>query len=400
MRTHTRKVMTKGHGVLNRVLLSFALAWCLVSSARAQPPARVSDDFHLEVGEQHVLPAGGVKSYSEGTPGVIDVRLTGDASKFVVVGRNQGTTTLLFIMFDGTEKLYNFQVGDPITLAAPGQVNDLAVQPQANIRLDLYFIQVDRKRSLDLGMNMPSTLGFFNLDFSYNLATSALASNSAVIGTQFLPQLEAAQSRGWAKLSRHVAVITTNGQAASFSSGGEFNAITAGGLGQNSVLSVKYGSRVNVTPRYDKETGRIELSVSAEVSDLAATGAPIPGRSVSNVQTVSNLALGESLAVAGLNASTQSRTRGGLPWLSQIPVIGLLFGKQTDTFNDTENLVFIAPSVVDPLKPARAREFLSSAMHEFEEFAGAQTPRGVFPGTPNAIQGQGPRPASRSQDDR
>jgi pilus assembly protein CpaC len=376
------------------------MVWFSASAVRAQPPARPSDSFHLEVGEQHVLPAGGVKSYSEGTPGVIDVRLTGDASKFVVVGRNQGTTTLLFIMFDGTEKIYNFQVGDEVVEGAATQVNDLAVQPQANIRLDLYFIQIDRTRALDLGMNMPSTLGFFNLDYSYNLAASTLASNSAVIGTQFLPQLAAAQSRGWAKLSRHVAVITTNGQPASFNSGGEFNAVTAGGLGQNSVLSVKYGSRVNVTPRYDKETGRIELNVSAEVSDLAATSSSVPGRSVSSVQTVSNLALGESLAVAGLNASTQSRTRGGLPWLSQIPVIGLLFGKQTDTYSDTENLVFIAPSVVDPLKPARAREFLSSAMQEFEEYTGAGKPRGVFPGTVNALQGRGAPAADRSQDAR
>ena len=388
--------------MLNRLLLALALGWLLAATAEAQTngrTGRMSDSFHLEVGEQQTLPAGGVKSYSEGTPGIIDVRLTGDASRFVVVGRNQGSTTLLFIMVDGTEKLYNFQVGNPLEPAAEAQTNNLSVQPQANIRLDMYFVQVDRKRSLDLGMTVPTSLGFFNVDYAYNLASGVVSANSAVVGTQFFPTLEAAQSRGWAKLSRHVALITTNGQGASFNSGGEFNAPTAGGLGTNSILSVKFGSRLNVTPRYDKDTGRIELSVSAEVSDLAATGTEVPGRSVSTVQTVSNLALGESLAIAGLNASTSSRTRAGLPWLSQIPILGLLFGKQTDTFNDTENLVFIAPSVVDPLKPARAREFLSSALHEFDTFTGTSKPHGVFPGAPNALQGQGQRPAS-AQDDR
>ena len=390
--------------MLNRRLLRVGFASLVVivcaalgAPARAQMGPRGPRDtttFKLEVGEQQVLPATGVKSYSEGTPGVIDVRLTGDASRFVVVGTNQGTTTLLMLMFDGTEKLYNFQVGNPAAapaLAAPA--NSLAVKPLATIRLDLYFVQIDRKSSLDVGMSVPAAVGFFNLDYGYNLVAGVAGNKTAVIGSQFQPQLDMAQSRGWAKLNRHVTVITTNGQPASFDSGGEFNTTAASSFGQ-SVLSIKFGSKLSVVPRYDVETGRIELKVTAEISDLAASGTAIPGRSVSSVQTVSNLALGESLAVGGLSSTTSSRTRTGLPWLSQIPVIGLLFGKQTDTSNDTENLVFISPSVVDPLKPARAREFLAGAIQQFNDYTGGGRPHGVFPGTPNALPAQRTAPPS------
>lgn len=364
--------------------LVFLALLSLSSVAFAQNgKARDTTSFTLDIGEQVVVPASGVKSYSEGTAGVIDVRLTGDASRFVVVGMRQGTSTLLCLMFDGSEKLYNFQVGDAVTQDVAA-VNDLSVQPLQNIRLDLYFVQLDRKRSLDYGVQWPTTLGFSSLGYEYNIV-SALSSRTAVVGTTLAPQLDAAQSRGWAKTTRHVTVITTNGQGASFNSGGEFNTTTAAGI-TSSVFSVKYGSRLQVTPRYDAQTGRIELRVSAELSDLAATGAPVPGRSISNVDTVSNLALGESLAVAGLVANTSSRTKSGLPWLSQIPIIGWLFGKQADTWNETENLVFISPSVVDPLKPARAREFLSSAMHELEEYTGSHEVRGVFPGKPMTTQ--------------
>jgi pilus assembly protein CpaC len=313
-----------------------------------------------------------------------------------VVGTHQGSSTLLCIMFDGSEKLYTFQVGDPVSENGMAAANDLAVRALQNIRLDLYFVQVDRKRSTDFGVKAPTELGFFNLDVSHNLF-SALTSKSAVIGSSLAPALDAAQSRGWAKLSRHVTVITTNGQPASFNSGGEFNGTTAAGV-TSSVFSVKYGSKIEVVPRYDEESGRIELKVSAEVSDLAATGSPVPGRSLSHVETVSNLALGESLALAGLSAYTASRTRVGLPWLSQIPVIGLLFGKQTDTSNETENVVFIAPSVVDPLKPARAREFLANALHEFDDYTGSSKPHGVFPGAPFAIPtSTPPRPTNPAQ---
>jgi pilus assembly protein CpaC len=381
--------------MLNRTIVALLALLSLSSLTSAQPPrARETSDFRLEIGEQVVVPASGVKSYSEGTPGVVDVRLTGDASRFVVVGMRQGTSTLLCIMLDGSERLYNFQVGEPVSADALEAVSDLTVKPLQNIRLDLYFVQLDRKRSLDYGVQWPTTLGFANLGYEYNIV-NALSSRTAVVGTSLAPQLDAAQSRGWAKTTRHVTVITTNGQGASFNSGGEFNTITAAGL-TSSVFSVKYGSRLMVTPRYDEQSGRIELKVSAELSDLAATGAPIPGRSISNVDTVSNLALGESLAVAGVVANTASQTKSGVPWLSQIPVIGWLFGKHSNTWNETENLVFISPSVVDPMKPARAREFLSSAMRELEQYTGSHTPRGIFPGTPRTTQPSltAPPPAS------
>jgi pilus assembly protein CpaC len=359
---------------------------------------KASDNsLELAPGEQRVLPAQGVKSYSEGVKGVVDVRLTGDASRFVVVGIAPGLTTLLMLMVDGTERLYTIAVRDP-NAAAPGAPSSaISVVAQASIRLDLYFVQVDRKRSLDLGVSMPSNLGQAALTYATGVPASALTTgNSAIISTAFVPKLNAAQSRGYAKVSRHVAVITTNGTQANFESGGEFNALSTQSLG-TSVVSIKYGSKLSVQPRYDAESGRIELSVSADVSDLSATGAAVPGRTTSTVTSISNLALGESLAIAGLVSTTAERSRAGLPWLSQIPIIGLLFGQQSTKFQETENLVFISPSVVEPLKPARAREFLANAVRQFEDFNGNDDTGVVFPGSPWALPSSQPRvaPADR-----
>ena len=71
------------------------------------------NSLRLEVGTQQVLPADNVRSYSEGVQGVIDVRLTGDAKSFVIVALRPGNTTLLFIMMDGSERLYKINVFDP-----------------------------------------------------------------------------------------------------------------------------------------------------------------------------------------------------------------------------------------------------------------------------------------------
>jgi pilus assembly protein CpaC len=371
-------------------LLALGLLFCFVAHlttpgfVQAQlngGPRSASDSTNiaLNIGEQRVLSAQGVKSYSEGVRGVVDVRLTGDASRFVMVGTAKGITTLLLIMVDGTERTYTITVTDPRdTGATPAASNPFAVPPNASIRLDLYFVQVNRTRTLDLGMKMPGVVGQAELIGSLAAPASALIARSAVISTDFVPQLHLAQSQGWAKISRHIAVITSNGTQADFDSGGDFNAPSSNGL-ITGVTSIHYGTNLTVQPRYDETTGRIEMSIAASVSDLTP-GAQLPGRTQSKVATVANVALGESLAVAGLFSENRERSRTGLPWLSQIPVIGLLFGQQEDKASDVENLVFIAPSVVEPLKHARAREFLANAFRQYDEFSGGKDEGRVFPG--------------------
>lgn len=376
----------RAHWVFGALVLALVgLSPTLERAAAQGPSPRTSSSesvgIDLEIGQQHVLPAQGVRSYSEGVPGIVDIRLTGDSTRFVMVGRARGTTTLLLLMADGSERHYTIRVGNPLAESnLPPPADPLKVDAQASIRLDLYFVQVDRKRSMDVGMTIPSTLGNGQFSATYNISAASLVSK-AVVGATFMPALDMAQSQGWAKVARHMAVITTNGAEAQFDSGGEFNAVQNTSFGAT-VVSIRYGTVLSIAPRYDKQSGRIELRVAAEVSDLAATGAPIPGRTKSRVETVSNLALGESLAVAGLVATNKERSRGGLPFLSQIPILGLLFGKQADKEQEVENVVFIAPSVVEPLKHPRGKELMTEAIRSFETFKGDIDKAHVFPGKP------------------
>src|SRR5512133_4089815 len=112
----------------------------------------------LEVGEQRVIPSEGVQSYSEGTKGIVDIRLTKDASQFVIVGLRSGASTLLFIMSDGTERHYKITVIDPTEANnrryAPG-----SVEAKDNIRLDIYFVQVSKNGSYQVGLGWPSSIG-------------------------------------------------------------------------------------------------------------------------------------------------------------------------------------------------------------------------------------------------
>ncbi len=83
---------------IRHVLVSAALALPVVVSAAPafaqkkgavvpKDDRAVQQETGLAVGETKTIPAGDVKQYSEGSPGIVDVRLTPDGSKFVLVGQ-------------------------------------------------------------------------------------------------------------------------------------------------------------------------------------------------------------------------------------------------------------------------------------------------------------------------
>jgi general secretion pathway protein D len=62
---------------------------------------------------------------------------------------------------------------------------------------------------------------------------------------------------------------------------------------------------------------------------------------------------GDTIVLGGLISENNQRTRAGLPGLSQIPILGLLFGQDSVKSDRTELLVLITPSVVRNSEDAR-----------------------------------------------
>lgn len=365
------------------------LAACLSGSAAtaaAQPgaaaPTETADTttLTLDIGEQHVLPAAGVRSYSEGARGVVDVRLTRDASEFVLVALAPGKTSLLFILEDGSRRQYRIEVSDPAKPASGAMEAD-GVAPRDNVRLDFYFVQLDRSYQHRVGIGWPATIGGGSVGAELDLLTQRFTSATAVVTDQPLPRLDMAQATGWAKLRRHAALIAANGERATFTGGGEVNIPLAGGL-STGIHQIQFGSSIVVQPRYDAATGRLELYVHAEVSDLTDDhGSGAPGRVTATLDTVVNLELGQSLVLAGLSASSEAGSRAGLPVLSQIPIFGALFGTHAKSRQDSDNLVMIVPSVVDAAS-LDARRRIQEALSSYEEYSGSTDQAPLLDGPP------------------
>ena len=337
-------------------------AWPTLASAQRNEERRIE----MRIGDQEVIEAEGARSYSPGTPGIVDVRP--DGSNLVVVGIAQGDTTLLVLGQDGQQINYRIRVSDEY---APGD---------DNIRLDFYFIQVDESYAHQIGVGWPATLGAgSSLSFGYDFQASAFSNATAVV-SQPLPRIDLLQATGWARIMRQAAVIAANNTEATFSSGGELNVPVAGNFG-GTLQQVSFGSNVRVRPRYNKSTGRISLRITAEVSDLTDDrGTGVPGRTVSNIDTLVNLEMGQAVLLAGLIAESTASSQTGLPGLSQIPILGILFGSNSRQQQATQNVLFIVPTVVDVV-PSAARSRIQDALEVYWEYSGGLDELQLLPTT-------------------
>jgi general secretion pathway protein D len=127
------------------------------------------------------------------------------------------------------------------------------------------------------------------------------------------------------------------------------------------VASINYqqtGVIMEVTPRVNSG-GLVTLDVMQDVSSVQQGGVTTPGinsptfneRNVTSRVVVQD---GQTVGLAGLITDTTSNGNQGIPWLKDIPLLGLLAGNQNNTRQRTELLVLITPHVIHDQRDARA----------------------------------------------
>lgn len=116
----------------------------------------------------------------------------------------------------------------------------------------------------------------------------------------------------------------------------------------NAVEMRDTGVILRVTPRANKN-GLVLLDIGQEVSDvIATTTSEINSPTIQQRKITSTVAVhdGETIALGGLIRDTNSKSRGGVPFLRRIPVVGTLFGSTDTNKRRTELIILITPRVV------------------------------------------------------
>lgn len=351
---------------------------CVATLLFAAPVAAQNEDereLELEVGEQTTLSAVGVERFSEGVGGIVDIRVT--EREFILAALRPGQTSLLLIYTTGRQVRYRIRVRAPgATDTRPG-----SVEQRETVRLDLYFVELNESYSHQIGIGFPGTIGGpsngargvlnFNWESNPAVGMPEITADAALsLVNQVLPRIDLAQVSGWARLRRQTMVVTANGTPAEFTAGGEVNIVTTTGFGAQ-LTRIEFGSVLRMTPRYDAQSGRIEIAIQADLSELTEPSTPggVPGRRRTELEAVANMEPGQAIIMSGVDSRSEQEAQGGLPGLSQIPIIGVLFGTNARRGEATQSLLFIVPTIVQPVA-RQQRDYIREALETYARFNG------------------------------
>lgn len=131
------------------------------------------------------------------------------------------------------------------------------------------------------------------------------------------------------------------------------------------------GVILRITPRVNS-SGLVLLDITQEVSDVQPSGSGINSPTIATRRITTSVAVqdGEVMALGGLIRNAQTREKRGIPFLSQIPIIGGLFGRQVEATDKVELVVLLKPRVIRSVDDARAiTEDLRNKIRSLEPFS-------------------------------
>ena len=177
-------------------------------------------------------------------------------------------------------------------------------------------------------------------------------------------------------------LMTVNNGTASLQVGNQVPVLTQNSTGTidpnapviNAIEYRDTGVILKITPRVNG-SGLVLLDISQEVSDVlssraSGSGIDSPVISTRKVSTTVAVQDGEVLALGGLIRNVQTRDKAGIPFLSQIPIIGGLFGRQVEATDKVELVILLKPRVIRTIDDARAiTEELRNKIRSLEPFS-------------------------------
>lgn len=159
--------------------------------------------------------------------------------------------------------------------------------------------------------------------------------------------LAAMAQKGEAVMLAQPQLLARSGSTASFLAGGEVPYTSSDRNGVPTTLFKPYGVSLHITPRIDRN-GAIRSRIEVEASSVDASMSLPSGPALRTRRAVTefNVRSGQTLVLGGFLSREQSSERSGIPLLSDIPVLGSLFGADTTQRRETELTIFVTPSIV------------------------------------------------------
>ena len=303
--------------------------------------------------------------------------------------------------------------------AMPRVINLLSIAAPQQVMLEVKIAEVSKTLVDQLGASIGARASSGN--WTYSFLSNLLSGNPSMIdgfngkNGNFLT-LDAQKRDGLVKVLAEPNIMAISGQEASFLAGGKIFIPVGQDNNKITLEEREYGVGLRFTPTV-LSGGRINLKVAPEVSELSREGvgisaAGVSGRSILPVittrraSTTVQLYDGQSYAIGGLIKNNQVSNITGVPWLSELPILGALF-RSTDFQTDRSELVFIiTPHLVKPLpadyklptdgyiQPTRGDMFMQGKMEGSAPAPAAAPAPAPAPAAPMQPQAAAPQPAA------
>jgi pilus assembly protein CpaC len=243
-------------------------------------------------------------------------------------------------------------------------VNLMSIAEPQQVMLEVKVAEISKVLldKLGAGLNVDRSSGSWRYGIVSNLLADGASSLGFLRDTGDAISVDAESREGLVKVLAEPNIVSVSGQEASFLAGGKIFipvARTNGALGVPTITleEKEFGVGLKFTPTV-LSSGRINLSVAPEVSELSQTGSPftaldgtttiLPSFTTRRAQTTVQLGDGQSFAIAGLIKNNVNSTVKKMPVLGEVPVLGALF-RSTEFQNDRTELMFIiTPRLVKP----------------------------------------------------
>jgi pilus assembly protein CpaC len=253
-------------------------------------------------------------------------------------------------------------------------LDELRVGGAIQVNLRVRVAEVSRSITRELGFNW-QVLGTIGR-FSFGLLTGAFAGANLIpglggeVGRNFIGAgysstsfdinglIDALAQDQLISILAEPNLTAQSGETASFLAGGEFPVPVAAQNDRITIEFKQFGVSLAFVPTV-LDAGRISLRVRPEVSELSEEGAislpvaggvvRIPALRVRRAETTVELGSGQSFAIAGLLQDGSRIAGSGLPFLSEVPILGALFKSDRFRRNDSELVIIITPYIVRPV---------------------------------------------------
>lgn len=215
------------------------------------------------------------------------------------------------------------------------QDNPNKIEISDNIKVAVKFVEIKKSTARKLGIDWQKAVGGQLLD------SKVTFDNSIDL------VLNAEESSGNSKTLANPTLICRNGKEAEFFAGGEIPIVLTK-YKTREVVWKKYGVSLKIKPVVDP-LGQMSIAIETEVStpDESKSIDGIPGISANKVSSHFDLVKSRTIVLSGLIHNGIGDSATGLPYLTQIPVIGKLFSSQGFRESETEMMIFVTPEIFE-----------------------------------------------------